>query len=529
MATERWRRLIREASWAAAALAVAVVAAVATVGASYRKELQSDDVAQLLALRSWRESGLSRFYVGSDTLLLRAPLSWLLDLLVPPGPRQLRLLTGLLGAFTALLLVAAVRWQARGSRAVALVGGLAAAWVVANPGVAEAIGRPLVRNIELGAAMLGLVALDRLVAQRPRRPLLVLPAVAVGLSALLWDDPYLTYLAAIPAAVLCLLSAAIARSGWRALVSLSLLAGIAGSRALDGLAGLVGIEVLAAPIELLELHQYEDARRAAIDQSPLAFGVSGRPAAGVGVAVAWGNRVALVVLAAAVVVAAVAVLRRFRAVPVGTAVAVLLVPLPLAGWVASSNVLFEYSWRYLVLTPFALAMLVPTALAALPSRLRTVALVVVGATLAVAVAGNLQLAGRRLDCGERCTPVPAAVKVAEDTSLAGALEPAGVTKLFAPYWRANIAVYQTDGAVTAVAVACEDGQVVARRWLITEVTFTKPTATSHLLFEAGKVAGCDRAMVERQLGPPLQIEVVGGAELWSYQGDLAQRLPSVTR
>lgn len=508
---------------------MAGAAALAAVGASYRKELQSDDVAQLLAVRSWRESGLSRFYVGSDTLLLRAPLTWLVDLLVAPGPGQLRLLTGLLCALTGLAVVAAMRWQAGASRLAGLVGCLAASWALSNPGVAEAIGRPLVRNIELGLAIVGLVALDRLVLGRPGRPVLLLAAMTVALSILLWDDPYLTYLVALPAAAVCLASAAIARSGWRAMVGLSLLVGIAASRALDGLAGVAGIQVLAAPIRLLEGRDIDDARRGVIDQSPLAIGVSRRPAAGVGAVAAWGNRFALLVLLAAAAVAAVAVLRRWKSLPVGSAVALLLVPLPLIGWVASSNVLYDYSWRYLVLTPFALAMLAPTALSALPGRWRVVAAALVGTTLLVAGSANLQLAGRRVDCSDRCTPTPAAAKVADDEALAEALRPAGVSKLFAPYWRANIATYQTGGAVNAVAVTCEERHVVARRWLVTEATYSASTAVSHLLFEAGTVAGCDRSAVEQQLGPPLGVELVGGAELWSYPGDLAQVLPSVSK
>lgn len=514
--------------WWAAALGLAGAAALAAVGASYRKELQSDDVAQLLAVRSWRLSGMSRFYVGSDTLLLRSPLTWLVDLVVAPGPGQLRLLTGVLCGLTALAAVAAVRWLSGGSRVVGLVGCLAAGWALSNPGVAEAIGRPLVRNIELGLAIVGLVALDRLVQRRPGRPALVLAAVAVALSALLWDDPYLTYLVAVPAAVVCLLSAAIARSGWRAMVALSLVVGIAGSRALDGLAGLARVQVLEAPIRLLDGRDFDDARRGVIDQAPLALGVSRRPEAGVGALAAWGNRLALVVLLAVAAVTAVAVLRRWRELPVGSAVALLLVPLPLIGWVASSNVLYDYSWRYLVLTPFALAMLVPTALAAVPPRRRVVVAAVVGTTLLVAASANLQLAGHRVACGDRCTPAPAAAKQADDHVLAEALRPAGVTKLFAPYWRANIATYQTGGDVKAVAVTCEEGRVVARRWLITEATYSAATAVSHLLFEAGTVAGCERLAVEQQLGQPLGVEVVGGAELWSYPGDLAQLLPSVS-
>ncbi len=266
----------------AASLGVTATAVLAAAGASYRTAVQSDDVAQLIAVRSWRESGLSRFYVGSDTLLLRAPLSWLVDVLVAPGPGQTRLLTGVLCALTALAVVAAMRWQAQGSTAVGLVGCLAAGWTLSNPGVAEAIGRPLVRNVELGLAVLGLVALDRLLERRAGRPVLVLAAVAMSLSALLWDDPYLTYLVALPAAAICILSAASARSRWRALLGVSLLAGIAGSRILDLLAGVFGIEALAAPIKLLRRSELTDARRGVLDQSPLAFGVSlrRRPALG---------------------------------------------------------------------------------------------------------------------------------------------------------------------------------------------------------------------------------------------------------
>ncbi|MFP5369506.1 MAG: hypothetical protein ACLGI3_01995, partial [Actinomycetes bacterium] len=184
---------------------------------------------------------------------------------------------------------------------------------------------------------------------------------------------------------------------------------------------------------------------------------------------------------------------------------------------------------YLVLSCFALALLAPAAVSAVPSRWRAGAVAVICTPLLFSATANVREVSRHLSCGARCTPVGVMTRAGTDQVLADALRSFGVQKLFAPYWRSHIIAYRSGGAMAPVPVDCTDQRVVGRRWLITEATYEAPTTASHVLFEDGTVAGCSPAAVEQQLGPPVRVDVIGAFELWAYEGDLSQRMGSVLR
>lgn len=525
---ERWVvGALRGTWWPLVATTSAVVAVIAALALRTHSSFQSDDVAQIVAVRSWARSGLSTYYSGANTYGLRFPLVWLLDRLLEPGKQELYVLTGVLVAASALALALAARLQSRAGYG-ALSGALAVAWVVSNPGVADGMGRPTVRNVELGAAALGLVLLDRLGERPPRFRWAVLGAAGVGLAFFLWNDPYFSLIVALPALVLTLIGAALARSAWRLAVAGMLGAGIAGARVLDAFGDALGIDALQVPFMYPKPEQRKAARELVFELLPRAIGTTaGRD--GLGEEQAFANRLVVALLIVCGVLVLVWCARRWRDLPAGTLTAAWMIVVPAVAWYASSNMFTDdRSWRYVLMTPFVLPVLLAPAARVLPHAIRPAFLGFAALVIGWSLWLNVGAAKEQADCGfdGTCVPDITLDQERQDLAYAAWLENQGVQKVLVPYWHSNTTTYLSDGRVPAVTIDCWNHTLVTWRWLTTEARVEAPVRMSHLVLEGGHAAGCTQAEIRSQLGPPKTVTKFSDYQLWGYDGDIVQRLPT---
>jgi len=522
----RLSALVAGAWWPFVAVVGGAVAVIAALAARTASTFQSDDSALFVAYRSWRSSGVSTYWTGSNSYGLRFPLIALIDALEPPGKEQLLIATAALVALTAIFLAWAAAVQAQSGLG-AVSGAVAVAWVVSNPGVADAIARPTVRNVELGVAALGLVGLDRLGAAEPRRRAPVLVAVAVGLALFLWNDPYFTLVVAAPAIGIALVAAVLGRSLWRLAVAGTLMAGVVGSRLIDSAGSWFGIDALQVPFHYPKPSEQEMAKKLLFKQMPNAVGTTTK-GTGLSDQQVLGNRLVIGLLVVCALLAIVWCARRWRELPVGTLTAVAMLVVPSLAWYASSNMLTDgRSWRYIMMTPFVLPILLVPAASALPHRVRSGFLGLAAVLMAFSLWSNVGDAKRAADCGLEgsCVPIVTLDQERQDGAYAAWLENSGVEKVLVPFWHSNTTTYLSGGQVPAVTIDCRNNILSTWRWLTTEARIDAPVTTSHIVLEGKNAAGCSAAQVTLQLGPPTSITKFADYQLWAYPGDITKRLP----
>jgi hypothetical protein len=520
-------RAVDALGWVAVASVGAACAVVAGVATRTQSAFQSDDVAQIVALRSWAHSGLTTYYSGSNTYGLRFPIVALVDAFETPGKHELYVLTGVLMAGAAVFLALAVRLRAKVGLG-AISGAVAVAWVVSNPGVVDGIARPTVRNIELGIAAFGLVWLDRLGDRPPRLRWVVLPVAAVALGMFLWNDPYFEFIVVVPAIGFALLAALLSRSLWRLAVAGMLAAGVVVARLLDAAGSLIGVDALQVPFTYPKPDERQRAKDLLFKQLPNAIGTKS-DGTSLTEQQAFANRLVIGILVVCAVLALVWCVRRWRDLPVGTITAAFMLVLPGVAWYASSNMFTDdRSWRYMMMTPFVLPILLVPAALALPHAIRPSFLGLAALVMGYSLWCNVTPAKDLADCGlaETCVPMITLDQERQDLAYAAWLENSGVKKVLVPYWHSNTTTYLSDGHVPAVTFVCDHHRLLTWRWLTTDGRIEEPVTMSHLVLEGGHAAGCTQDEVRAQLGPPVAITKFSDYQLWAYQGDIAARLPT---
>ncbi len=204
---------------------MAVTTAVAVVGSTLLRQVNSDDLAWQRLLDIWATHGHEKAWISEDLFVSRYPMYVVLDWFGIAGRRGVdaaAVLTNVAGgaAFVAGLLLSGelvrpLRWR--------LVAGFAVLSLWTTVAWDQVFFGPNTRTLELGLTVLALAWLG-LIANRPTLSRAALVGI-VALGAFLWlSDPFVLYAIGVPAAlvaVIDLFAPSRRRAGWIVLAVLA--------------------------------------------------------------------------------------------------------------------------------------------------------------------------------------------------------------------------------------------------------------------------------------------------------------------
>jgi hypothetical protein len=481
----------------------------------------SDDTAPLNIVAQWLAGHHHVAYFGSDTYIIKFPLYWLVQEVLPHSRTAILLIILVLNLLGFWLFAVAARYFLRKFRAwsprMFLV---SMAWLVAlGSPFLVILMNPHARNLEIGMAFYLVMLLDRLLSREGKlewRRMWWQVAGGVALTvALLYDDPYFLITVGVPAGL------ALAWKLWqsprdrRVWLGLGALAGsYCGFKVVTKIFEHLGVEAHTGLAQFIGIHELPTMLLNLLDNTLSLFRANffGLPFYSKYVIAAVFSLIVLGIIVRQLVSRGEGGAERRNQMLV----------FGLIWWLtAAAYTLSTFSdanaIRYLILLPFVGVLFLNLAYSKLAwkSQMLLVAVVLLSATF-----NGLILARDGVRAVRHTHPN------STERAVIDAARAAGVSKGYATYWSGNIITYLGAANPTVVAVQCTGAKTGPYYWLADSANLDVPAARTFYLLQSDPAReGCSLSDVEAQFGQPEQtVQIDGGDQLLIYPYDLKQRM-----
>jgi hypothetical protein len=481
----------------------------------------SDDTAPLNIVAQWMSGQHHVAYFGSDTYIIKFPLYWLVQALLPHSRTAILLIILVLNLLGFWLFVVAARcflrkfgaWSPR----MFLV---SMAWLVAlGSPFLVILMNPHARNLEIGIAFYLAMLLDRLLSREgklegPRLWWQVAGGVALTV-ALLYDDPYFLITVGVPAGLVLVWKLWQSPRDRRVWLGLGALAGsYIGFKVVTKVFEHLGVEAHTGLAQFIGIHALPGMLLNLLDNTLSLFRANffGLPFYSKYVIAAVFSLVVL-----AIIVRQLARRQEGGAARRGGWLLFVLIWWLTAAAYTLSTFSDANAIRYLILLPFVGLVILNVTYAKLAWKPQ---MLLVAAVLLSAAFNGLILARDGVRAARHMRPN------STERAVIDAARAAGVSKGYATYWSGNIISYLGAANPTVVAVQCTGAKTEPYYWLADSANMDVPAKRTFYLLQSDPAReGCGLSDVEAQFGQPEQtVQIDEGDQLLIYPYDLKQRM-----
>lgn len=483
----------------------------------------SDDTAPLVMVQQWLQGHHHVAYFGSDTYIMKFPLYWLIQILLPHSRTAILLIILVVNLIGAWLFIVATRYFLKKFKIYSpTVFLISLVWLttLGSPFLVILMN-PQTRNLEIGIAFFLIMLLDRLIFGReesltPQR-WAQLAATILLAGLLLYDDPYFLLTLFVPALLMLawnLWRQPRDRRVWLAIVAMG--GSYAVFKVLTSLFLHLGIVANTGEAQFISVSQLLPMLVSLLDNTLSLFRAN---FFGLAFYSKYVLEAAVSLIVLLVITWQVWTYRRTQALQRFPGILVFAIAAPV---VAAAFVLSSYSdpnaTRYLILLPFLGVLFLNMAYAVLGSEKQRIALLVV-ILLAILLNGFIMVRD-----GYRAlrTIHPNAI----DRTVIDAARAAGITKGYAQYWSANIATYLSSGNPTIISVQCSGAITEPYYWLMDSAELDQPAHSSFYLYQTDPAkTGCSMKDLVAEFGQPGRIvQIDAQDQMLVYPYDLKDRM-----
>lgn len=178
---------------------------------------------------------------------------------------------------------------------------------------------------------------------------------------------------------------------------------------------------------------------------------------------------------------------------------------------------FDDTYRYLVVVPFYICILLPVFM----SELNTAKKIIINVLLACALVGNTITLPSIAQAEHKHN-----IKNESNYMLLDTVKQKGYTKGYAGYWTANINSYLSAGEVSILPYVCDEGIARTFLWLVDENRFNTPSDRSFIVLDVSgrETPQCTDKQVAKQFGEPLLAIRIREQVVYFYDYDIGKKL-----